>query len=126
MIAANVLISYGNGTMKWYNETDVPSSWNAYALTLYLTKCSVQSRFYGPPLNEHFVTAINGVSNEGGFSWSIWIFCQSANAWTYSQVGIDLIALANGETLGWAYGASSSGGNPQPPITNTKTTSSCS
>jgi hypothetical protein len=96
MIAANVLISYGNGTMQWYNETAVPSSWNAYALTMYLAKCNVQAKFYGPPLNEHFVTAINGVSNQGSFSWSIWMFCQHAIAWEYSQVGVDLIALANG------------------------------
>jgi hypothetical protein len=126
MIAANVLISYGNGTMKWYNETAVPSRWNAYALTMYLAKCNVEARFYGPPLNEHFVTAINGVSNQGSFSWSIWKFCYKANAWAYSQVGIDLISLANGETLAWTYEASSSNGNPQPPIPNAKTVSSCS
>ncbi|OLB72452.1 hypothetical protein AUI06_01435 [archaeon 13_2_20CM_2_52_21] len=126
MIAANVLISYGNGTMQWYNETAVPSSWNAYALTMYLAKCNVQARFYGPPLNEHFVTAINGVSNQGSFSWSIWMFCQHTNAWAYSQVGVDMIRLANGQALAWAYGASSPSSNPQPPIPNAKTVTSCS
>src|SRR5437016_3302356 len=85
--------------MKWYNETAVPSSWNAYALTMYLAKCNVQAKFYGPPLNEHFVTAINGVSNQGSFSWSIWMFCQNKNAWAYSQIGIDLISLVNGWML---------------------------
>ena len=126
MIAANVLISYGNGTMRWYNETAVPSSWNAYALTMYLAKCNVQAKFYGPPLNEHFVTAINGVSNQGSFSWSIWMFCQNKNAWAYSQIGIDLISLMNGQTLAWAYGSSSSSGDPQPPMSNARTVSACS
>jgi hypothetical protein len=126
MIAANVLVSYGNGTMKWYNETAIPSSWNAYALTMYVTKCNVQATFYGPPLNEHLVTAINGVSNKANYSWSIWMFCQDSNAWAYSQVGIDLIALANGQTLAWAYRASSSSSNPPPPIPNAKTVSACS
>jgi hypothetical protein len=126
MIAANVLISYGNGTIQWYNETAIPSSWNAYALTMYLAKCNVQAKFYGSPLNEHFVTAINGVGNQGSQSWSIWVFCQRANAWAYSQVGIDMIPLSNGQTLAWSYGVSSSSSNPQPPIPNARTTSSCS
>ena len=126
MIATNVLISYGNGTMQWYNETAVPSSWNAYALTMYLAKCNVQAKFYGPPLNEHFVTAINGVSNQGSFSWSIWMLCQHTNAWAYSQVGVDLISLASGQMLAWVYGASSSSNNPAPPIPNAKTVNSCS
>jgi hypothetical protein len=125
MIAANVLISYGNGTMKWYNESGIPSSWNAYALTMYLAKCNVQAKFYGPPLNEHFVTAINGVSNQGSLSWSIWMFCQNKNAWAYSQIGIDLISLANGQTLAWIYSPSSSS-NPRPPIPDAKTVTSCS
>jgi len=125
MIATNVLINYGNGTMKWYNETAVPSSWNAYALTMYLAKCNVQAKFYGPPLNEHFVTAINGVSNQGSFSWSIWTFCQNKNAWAYSQIGIDLISLVNGQTLAWDFGSSSSGSNPPPPVPSSKTVGSC-
>ena len=126
MIAANVLISYGNGTIQWYNDTAIPSSWNAYALTMYLTKCNVQAQFYGPPLNEHFVTAINGVSNQGSFSWSVWMLCQHTNAWAYSQVGVDQISLANSQTLAWAYGASSSINNPAPPVQNARTVNSCS
>lgn len=126
MIATNLLISYGNGTMQWYNETAIPSSWNAYDLTMYLAKCNVQAQFYGPPLNEHLVTGINGVNNQGAFSWSIWMFCQHTNAWAYSQVGADLVSLASGQTLGWAYGASSSSNNPQPPNPNAKIVTSCS
>jgi hypothetical protein len=126
MVAVNLLVNYGNGTAKWYNETIVPASWNAYMLTMYLTRCEVQSVFYGPPLNEHFVTSINGVGNRGGFSWSIWVLCQNTNAWAYSQVGVDLISLADGKTLGWAYGALSSSSNPPPPIRSAKTVSTCS
>ena len=124
MIGVNVLISYGNGTVKWYNETIVPSNWNAYILTLYLTKCEVQSVFYGPPLSEHFVTSINGVSNHDSVSWSIWILCQGQNAWAYSQVGVDLIPLTNGLTLAWAYEPSTPG-NPQPPLSGAKSVGSC-
>src|SRR5437867_3824604 len=47
-IVVNTLINYGNGTIKWYNQTTVPSSWNAYALTMYVTKCDVQTRYMDP------------------------------------------------------------------------------
>src|SRR2546430_4028136 len=53
-VVVNTRINYGNGTIKWYNQTTVPSSWNAYALTMYVTKCDVQTRYYGLPLDEHF------------------------------------------------------------------------
>src|SRR5438093_9089517 len=71
-IVVNTLINYGNGTIKWYNQTTVPSSWNAYALTMYVTKCDVQTRYYGAPLNEHFVTGINGATEHAALSWTIW------------------------------------------------------
>ena len=106
--------------MKWYNESSVPASWNFYRLTMYLTRNNTEAVFY-PLLNEHLVTAINGVIEQGQFSWAIWIFCQKQNAWTYSQVGVDLIQLANGQTLAWAYEAAR-----EPPVPGARTAASCS
>jgi len=124
-IVVNTLINYGNGTIKWYNQTTVPSSWNAYALTMYVTKCDVQTRYYGPPLNEHFITGINGVNEHGSLSWSIWTFCSDQHAWSYSQVGVDLIHLTNGNVLAWVYGTSSSANTPPAPIPGEETVVSC-
>ena len=90
-IIVNALINYGNGTMTWYNQTVVPPNWNAYALTMYVTKCNIQTVFYGQPYNEHLVTSINGVNQHGTLSWSLWTFCFAQRAWTYSQVGVDLV-----------------------------------
>lgn len=125
-IRTSLLINYGNGTLHWYNQTIVPSNWNAYALTMYVTKCNVQAQFYGPPLNEHFVTGINGKGEHGALSWSLWTFCPSQDAWSYSQVGVDLIHLTNGQVLAWFYQTSSGGGVPQPPVPGAKSTSACS
>jgi hypothetical protein len=125
-IRASLLINYGNGTLHWYNQTVVPSSWNAYALTMYVLKCNVQAQYYGPPLNEHLVEGINGVAASGSLTWSIWGFCPSQNAWSYSQVGADLIHLTNGQVLAWVYETSSSSNVDQPPVPGAKTTTACS
>jgi hypothetical protein len=125
-VIVNALINYGNGTMTWYNQTIVPSNWNAYALTMYVTKCNIQTVFYGQPYNEHLVTSINGVNQHGTLSWSIWTFCVAQQAWVYSQVGVDLIQLSNGQTLAWSYGSTSSLNTSPPPVLGARTVDSCS
>ncbi len=103
VVETNTLINYGNGTIRWYNKTNIPSSWNFYQLTFHITNGNVEEQCYGPPYNEHYVTGINNVNNRNPFYWTVWIFCQSQNAWATSPVGADLIRLSNGETLAWAY-----------------------
>ncbi len=101
-IGVDTLINYGNTTMRWYNETSFSVGSNFYNLTLFLTRGNVESQFY-PSFNEHFVTGINGVKNQDGTYWTLWILCQKQSAWAVSPVGADLIRLANGQTLAWAY-----------------------
>ncbi len=119
-VTVNTLINYGNTTTRWYNESSVPAIWNFYRLTMYITKNNTETKFY-PTLNEHFITAINGVTEQGQLSWAIWTFCQKQDAWIYSQVGADQIQLANGQSLAWAYEAAH-----EPPIPGAKTADSCS
>lgn len=124
-ILVNTLVNYGNNTARWYNQTRVPSSWNAYALTMYLTRCNVEATYYGLPLNEHLITSINGVSMYGSFSWNLWTFCQTRNAWTYSAVGSDLVHLADGEIVAWFFETSSPTGIPDPPQQGASAVSAC-
>ncbi len=126
VVSVNTLVNYGNGTTKWYNETNIPSGWNFYQLTLYLVGCNVQAQSYGPPLNEHLVTGINGVIKQGTYSWTLWEFCQKHSAWVFSPVGVDLIHVENGQTLAWVYEVSSSVSSSQPPVAGARTVSSCS
>ncbi len=120
-VSVCTLINYGNATVKWYNETSVPANWNFYKLTSNLTGGRIEAQFYGLPLNEHFVTGINGVKNQSPFYWTLWIFCQKQNAWAVSPVGADLIHPGNGETLAWAYEIPY-----HTPIPGTRTVDSCS
>jgi hypothetical protein len=114
------MINFGNSTVRWYNESSIPSRWNFYNLTLFITNGNVTSEFYPSPLNEHLVTSIEGVRNAGQVSWALWIFCGAHNAWAFSNVGADEINLVRGETLAWAYTTQHS-----PPIAGSKTVSSC-
>src|SRR5438034_682377 len=66
----NTLINYGNSTIKWYNQTSISGSENFYHLTVSLVGGNIEAQFYGPPLNEHFVTAINGVVNHAHAEYS--------------------------------------------------------
>ncbi len=125
-ISVNTVINYGNGTITWYNQTSVPSNWNAYALTMYVTRCNIQTTYYGQPLNEHLVTAISGLSQHGSLSWSIWKFCNAKDGWTYSPLGADLMQLTNDETLAWAYGSFSSTTASVPPLPGAQIVGSCS
>ena len=100
--AVNTLINYGNGTLKWYNETRIPANWNFYNLTVYLTGGNVVASFNGL-LDEHYVTGINGKENSSPYFWTLWTFCEKQNAWTQAPVGADKIFLGNNSTLAWAY-----------------------
>jgi hypothetical protein len=99
----NTLINYGNGTIVWYNRTSVPAVSNLYDLTLNLTGGNVEAAFYGPPYNEHFVTAINGVGNHSPYYWTLWLYCQNKNGWEVSPVGADNIRVGSAQTIAWAY-----------------------
>lgn len=89
--------------MKWINQTSFRAGSNFYNLTFYLTGGKIEAPFYGPPLNEHFVTGIDGVENRDPYYWTLWVFCQKQNGWAVSPVGADLIRLGSGLTLAWAY-----------------------
>jgi hypothetical protein len=94
------LINYGNGTSRWYNQTRVPSQWNFYQLTNSIAR--VEATYY-PTVNEHLITAIDGVRSTIQSYWTLWVFCQPSKAWTASKVGADLLKLTDGKVLGWSY-----------------------
>jgi uncharacterized protein DUF4430 len=120
VIAVNVLLNFGNGTSKWFNETKVPVSWNFYNLTLYMARGNVESEWY-PEYSEHFITGIDGISNSGAYYWGLWQYCTNDQAWLYSNVGADKIALSNNQTMGWYF---ESDPHP-PPVPGSKTVLTC-
>lgn len=126
-VTVSTLINYGNGTSRWYNETKVPSGWDFYDLTVFLANCNVEARYYGPPLNEHYVTGINGVRNGAQFFWTLWVYCQKDRAWAVSPVGADLIKLSSGAVVAWYYQKlpSTDYSTWQPPVAAAKKVAAC-
>jgi hypothetical protein len=122
-IEVSTLVNYGNGTVKWYNETQVPKIWNFYNLTIFLANGNVEAQYY-PSLGEHYILAINGLKQVDPLYWSLWILCQKDRAWEMSPVGADEIILANGETLAWYY--QSYVQQAQPPVAGAPQVALCS
>jgi hypothetical protein len=123
VIAVNTLLNFGNTTSKWFNESRVPVGWNFYNLTMHVANGNVDSTYYPPPLNEHYINAIDGVKQDGSSFWHLWQFCEKDQAWSYSNVGADQILLSNGQTVAWYFDSYSSRG---PPVSGSRTVVTCS
>jgi hypothetical protein len=95
----HMLLDYGNGTLRWYNDSTAQPSWNAYVVSLVLLGGNLNATWY-PEFGEHLVSAINGVPGTASLSWSLWEYSDSQ--WTYSQVGADQVQIQNGTTIAWA------------------------
>ena len=98
-----MLLQYGNGTRRWYNDSAIQPGWNAYLVTLVLVNGNVQATWY-PNYGEHFVNGIRGV--EGGPSanegWTLWTW-NSSKAWQITNVGPDDLPMYNGSVFAWTY-----------------------
>lgn len=118
----STIFNYGNGTSVWSNDTRVPQAWNFYNLTLFLANGRVQSQFFGPPLNEYQVLSINGLKQDNTNFWSLWKFCPTSEAWAYSNVGAQGLALSNHSAFGWYY-QNQNTQPPNPPVADAPTVS---
>jgi hypothetical protein len=94
-----MLLDFGNGTRRWYNDSSAEPGWNGYVTTLVLLKGDVQAVWY-PQFGEHFITQLAGVSQTASEYWGVWQY--SGGQWTYLQSGVDLLDIHNGTTFGWA------------------------
>jgi hypothetical protein len=94
----HLLVDYGNGTRRWYNDTSVQPGWNGYVATLVLLRGNIQAAWY-PQYGEHLVTAVGGVPQTTSTSWFFWGF--SGGAWTLSATGADELEIYNGTSIAW-------------------------
>jgi hypothetical protein len=101
LYSADILIDYGNGTMRWYNDTQVQPGWNMYTETVVLSNGDLQAQWY-PDYQEHLVTGIHGVSDSQSMSWFLWTYNGTAS-WQTAQVGADDLPVYNGSVFAWTY-----------------------
>jgi type II secretory pathway pseudopilin PulG len=96
----NLLVDYGNGTGRWYNDSAAEPGWNAYVLTLVLMDGEVQAAWY-PQFGEHLVTGIERVSETATESWFVWDY--GASGWALAPMGADAIIVQNGTSVAWTF-----------------------
>ncbi|QQG48131.1 MAG: DUF4430 domain-containing protein [archaeon] len=98
-----MLLDFGNGTSRWYNDTSIQPGWDGYVATLVFVGGRVDATWY-PQYGEHFINGIGGVENDyaNDKSWTLWTW-NSAKGWQSSTLGADQVQLANGTVFAWAY-----------------------
>ena len=107
--SVHLLVDFGNGTRRWYNDTAVQPGWNGYLASLVLLKGEVQADWY-PQYGEHFVTGVAGVSQTPTTSWFFWE--SSGGKWTIAQSGADGLQINNGTSIAWTLCGYDSSFNP--------------
>jgi hypothetical protein len=114
-ISVNVLLNYGNGTLVWYNQTSVPTSWNFFNVTQLITKGNLGAVFFAS-FGSHFVYSINGVGCPASNifcdqAWGFWTL--DGICWDLPFVGVDMIPVSQSTTVAWYLtSAANFGGTP--------------
>jgi hypothetical protein len=93
-----MLVDYGNGTYRWYNDTSIQPGWNAYVVSLVLLNGNIKATWY-PQFSEHFIQGLNGVMANRENSWFVWVY--NKTGWQLSQSGADVIPVYNGTIFAW-------------------------
>lgn len=93
-----MLVDYGNGTRRWYNDSTAQPGWNGYVVSLVLLDGKVDAIWY-PQYGEHLVTGINGVNQTSSESWFVWEFANGG--WAPSATGSDQLQIVNGTVFAW-------------------------
>jgi hypothetical protein len=102
LYSAGVVIDFENGTKTWYNNTSVQPGWNLYVLTVVLTSGRVDSQWY-PQYGEHFVTGVEGVTNNPALNRAWFFWDLNASKWQNPPVGADDLNVYNGSYFAWTY-----------------------
>jgi hypothetical protein len=97
---ADVLFNFGNGTRRWYNDSQVQPGWNLYTATVVLTEGNMEATWY-PAFGEHLVNSIDGVAATETNYWLVWSYNSTAQ-WQQASVGADLLPVYNGSVFAWA------------------------
>jgi len=94
----NILIDYGNGTSKWYNNTRVPLGFSLLNTTLKVAKVNYSTGMYGA-----FVTAINGVGGEPSKFWLWYYWNSTVSKWEFGPVACNACILHHRDVVAWRY-----------------------
>ena len=98
ILLVNILVSYGNGTEIWYNNTAPPLGSTAFKATLAIADVKYTESELGI-----FVTSINGVVGNSTHFWLYWGWDGETSEWIFPDVGASEYILDRGDTIAWTY-----------------------
>ena len=108
-IEVNLGIKSWNGTIKWYNGTQVPAGSTLFDVTALVADVN----YTAYPGMGVLVESINGVKNEDPFYWMWWIWTDWGG-WQEGPVAADKYVVSDREVLLWYYEDTSQSPLPKP------------
>jgi hypothetical protein len=100
-LRVNILVSYGNGTRMWFNNTALPVGTIAFT-ALQLVTSNVNYTNYGGTMGI-LVTSINGLPNNSTDGWFYWVKPIGASTWTLPSYSCSQHILHQGDTIAFTY-----------------------
>ena len=106
--SVNLEIDYGNGTVEWHNETNVPAGYTLFELTQNNTV--ITYGYYA--LNQPGHVLIDSINNKTmytdssyawGYSWIWYYWNNNGKKWVSGPVGCDAWLLENSGIYRWNY-----------------------
>jgi hypothetical protein len=107
-LSVSIEIDYGNGTLEWNNETQVPAGTTLFGITQEIAIVKYNYDATAQP-GHVFVDSINNVaeytnaSGTSGYSWFWYYSNDNGKTWVDGPVGCDAWLLANGGAYKWNY-----------------------
>jgi len=99
-LRVNILVTYGNGTRAWFNNTVLPI--NATAFTAILAVADVKYEDYGGDAGI-LVTSINGLAGDSTHGWFYWFWDAEGLEWVYQSYSCAARILHGGDTFAFTY-----------------------
>jgi hypothetical protein len=96
----NILVSYGNGTKIWHNNTALPVGSTAF--TSILAVADIRYKDYGGDLGI-LVTSVNGLTNSSTCGWSYWYRDIEKSEWVLPEYSCAKYILHRGDTIAFTY-----------------------
>lgn len=100
ILLVNILVSYGNGTKIWYNNTALPLGSTAFKAILAIADINYTD--YGGDLGI-LVTSINGLTSSSTHGWLYWGWDTENSEWILPEYSCAKYILHRGDIIAFTY-----------------------
>jgi len=100
ILFVNILVSYGNETKIWYNNTAFPLGSTAFKAILAIADITYTD--FGGELGI-LVTSINGLASNSTHGWLYWYWDSENSEWVLPEYSCAKYILHRGDTIAFTY-----------------------